>query len=556
MEQIINWKIAGPAGYGIKVSGQIFSNALNKLGFYTFDYPEYPSLVRGGHNSYHISFSNKKVYSCWKRIDLLVALNDDSYEYHKKELNPSSVIISKDNLDFDMIAKNLGNQMLRNSVCLGASFKILGFDLEALKYSINEFFNKKGEEVVRLNIKAIEKGYENLKCKKNFKLKLQEKSFNKEYINISGNEAVVKAAIKAKMKVYTAYPMTPASSILHYLSEFKKEDLIVRQTEDEISAINMAIGASLAGSRVMVGTSGGGFSLMVEALGLSAMLETPLVIIEVQRPGPSTGLPTWTSQADLKFVINAAQDEFPLVVITPGDIEEAFYLTFQAFNLADKYQIPVIILSDKFLGESRKLSKLDFANLKIERGKIIEKEMKLEDFKRYDTKFEDGVSYKPNFGLKGFEYIANSYEHNEYGISSEDEENRRKMVEKRFKKIDYIKKEINPCKFYGPKNAKITLICFGSTKASLISSLEVLNKNKPIANVLHFFYTWPLDEIKIKEIFKKVNYPIIVECNKSAQFASILKEVLSINIKEKILKYTGRPIFPEEIIDYINTINI
>src|SRR3989338_10258831 len=365
---IKTWKIGGEAGFGIMVSGTTFSRSLARAGLYLVETSEYPSLIRGGHNTVAVTFSEKPVYAPYKPVDILVALNKETVIFHKDELAPGASVlydgtsydISQENLRPDavffsipfgkLIKESGGEMIMRNTVALGASIAVLGLPFEHLAHILTAQFTKKGQKVVDFNITVAKSGYDYIVV--NYKekitpMKIEKKE--KEQMVITGAEASGLGAIAAGIKFFAAYPMTPINALLSYMAAVQvKGNFIYKQPEDEIAAINMAIGASFSGARSLVANSGGGFSLMVEGTSLAGMLEQPVVIIFGQRPGPATGLPTWTTQSDLHFVLNAGQGEFPRLVLAPGDIEEAFELTAEAFNLADKYQTPCFVLVDKY----------------------------------------------------------------------------------------------------------------------------------------------------------------------------------------------------------------
>lgn len=378
-----------------------------------------------------------------------------------------------------------------------------------------------------------------------------------KYVLMTGNDALCFGALKAGLKFYAAYPMTPASSILHNMAASEHDyKIIVKHTEDEIAAINMVIGASLAGARAMCGTSGGGFSLMVEGLGFGAIIETPFVVYVGTRSGPATGMPTWTGQGDLRFVMHASQDEFPRIILAPGDAAEAFQLAYRAFNLADRYQIPVIILSDTYLADSLfTIAASDFeVTDPINRGDMIRKENVGDipetewnkPYKRYDPSSEDGISARAIPGAKGHLFLANSDEHDEYGYSEEDAENRKKQMDKRMKKLEaIIKGEDTTPHWYGPKKANQTIVSWGSTKGV---AKEVLKHAKNV-NVLHFNYLYPLNTKIVQKELGKIKRSICIEGNYDGLFYSYLYEKTGYKCDKTFLKYDGRPFFVEEVID-------
>lgn len=571
-----NWKIGGEAGYGIKVTGLMFAKACTRGGLHIFDYSEYPSLVRGGHNTYQVNVSGQEVYAPKIEVDLLVALDQNTVVLHKEELSQKSGIIY-DNEDKKMKLGSLknkgcsifpvpmvklakaagGKEVMRNTVALGASFAWLKYDFKYLKNIIEDIFMRKGKEVAAVNVKIAEAGFkyvnENYDVEK-YPYQLRAIPSAPKMV-LTGNEAIALGAIQAGCKFMSAYPMTPATPILHYLAaQQKRHNLILKQTEDEISAITMALGASFSGVRAMTCTSGGGFSLMVEGLGLSGMTETPLVIAEVQRPGPATGLPTWTEQGDLQFLIHAAQGEFPRVIIAPGDVEECFYATQIAFNLAEKYQLPVFILSDKFLSESDKSEEFfDTKRVKIEReGMLTNAELsKLKEYKRYAFT-KSGISPRSIPGQKSGIYNANSDEHEQFGYSSEDAENRARMMEKRLLKLEGVLKEIPGPILYGPEKADLTLVAWGSTKGPILEAIKLFAKNKIKVSLLHFMFVYPFPVKKAMEQMSKAKKLVLIENNATGQLGSLIQENIGTEIEQKLLKFSGRPFYPSEIYKYLN----
>lgn len=569
----LTWKLGGEAGFGIMTTGYIFSKVCARSGLNVFDFTEFPSLIRGGHNTYHVRVDEKETYSQIRMVDILVALNMETIRLHENEISPGGALIydSKIKLDkklrgdikafpvpfLELAEKVGGKKMMINNVALGCSFGLVDFNLKSLLSVIEEVFGGKGREVVDLNKAAARAGYEYIKkMNPDFNRKL-EKVKSKPKILINGNEAVAMGAVKAGCRFLSAYPMTPSSGILHFFAKYERDcELVVKQTEDEIAAMNMAIGAGFAGSRAMTCTSGGGFALMTEALSLAGISETPLVIAEVQRPGPSTGLPTHTGQEDLKFILSAAHGEFPRVVIAPGDVEECFFETINGFNIAEKYQVPVFILSDKHLGESRQTVKpFDTKNVKIDRGKLLsEAELKkLKDFKRFgDTK--SGVSNRSIPGQKGGIYTVTSDEHNEYGLLTEESDMRIKMVEKRLRKINGIAKEIPDPNVYGSTDPEVTVVVWGTNKGPALEALSWLLRDHVKVNILHLVYLNPFPVNRVKEILGKAKKILLVEGNATAQLGQLIMEKTGIEIKNKFLKYDGRPVYPEEIYDEVKEV--
>ena len=551
------WKMCGPAGFGIMSAGPGFAKVLKRSGYSVQGYPEYPSIIRGGYNSFTVSFSNQEVFSTYKKIDVLVVL--DPITFSNEKVDKDTVVIAdfknykdaeslkcvKIDIPFKDILKerNLPD-IVKNSVALGASTKLFNLDFELLKSVLKEIFPAK---VFDINVSAAEMGAEF--CTIDFKMPKVEPKFC-DHIFISGNESIVNGSIAAGLGFYSTYPMTPASSILHYLAQVdEKYGIIVKHAEDEIAGVNMAIGASYTGVRAMTGTSGGGLSLMTEGIGLAAITETPLVIVVSQRPGPATGMPTWTEQGDLKFVMNISQGEFPRIVLTPGDVEELFYWTFEAFNLADKFQVPVFVMSDKFLSESFFSSKkFNTDGLKIDRGFIFkgDEDKPMEFYPRY-REFENGVPMKSNPGTPGGLHKAPGNEHDDFGFVATDSATRIKNQERRFKKELFIKDFLPKPALYGNQNAQTTFVCWGSTKVMLLEALKYTDK----FNFIHFPAVHPIDWEYVKRLFESRNL-VIVEQNFTGQLKSIVAEKTGVIIERVFLKYDGRPFFVEEIIDFVN----
>ena len=568
-----NWKIGGEAGYGIISVGAMFSRAMLRSGFYVFDHAEYPSLIRGGHNTLEVSVSDEKIYAVRRPINILVALNQETVDFHKNELSEDAAIIyNSDNakaedkefpeptevigipLD-DLAVKAGAKEIARNVVALGASFGLLNLPFDALKNVIEFNFKKKGDQVINTNVSAALAGYNFIKnnVKKEFNYRAEPQK-NPDRMILNGNDGIVWGAIQAGCKFVSAYPMTPASGIMQGIAkQSRKYNIVVKHTEDEISAINTAIGAAYTGVRALSASSGGGFALMVEAWGMAAMVEVPLVVVEAMRTGPSTGMPTWTGQGDLKFLLSASQGEFPRFVIAPGDVEQCFNLIQQAFNLAEKYQTPVMFITDKHLAVSHKwVENLDLEKEDIERGSVVaEKDLnRTNNYRRY-IHTESGVSPRTLPGTKGGMHVANSDEHNEKGFSEKGAEERKKMMDKRFRKEEAARGDFSPPKIEGDKNADITLISWGSTRGTILEAMKVLKKEGKKINFLQIVYISPFPVEEVKAVFKRAKKVAIVENNKTGQLAGWLREQTGLVPDYKILKYDGRPFFTEELVETI-----
>jgi len=422
---------------------------------------------------------------------------------------------------------------------------------------IRDNFAKKGKPVVDANLEVARKAYDFARERyaDGFDYKLRPLEAPPRMI-INGNHAICLGALLGGCRFISAYPMTPATSILEWLATHaSRYGLVAKHSEDEIAALCMAIGASHVGVRAMTATSGGGFSLMVEALGLAGMTETPVVIVEAQRPGPSTGMPTRTEQADLLFMLRASQGELPRIVLTPGTVEECFHAGWRAFNLAEKYQCPVIILTDNFLANSlRVIERKDFhfEAVEVDRGSLLTEEEldKLADgYKRYAIT-ETGISPRALPGHPNAVFVACSDEHDEYGnFEDDDPENRVKMAQKRLRKLEVAMEDMRGPTLYGPEQADTTLIGWGSSYGPIREAVDRLNQEGDQVNFLHFTDVWPFPEDKVQPLLESAKRLIAVENNATGQFATLLRAYAGIEVDEKILRFDGRPFSPEYVLN-------
>jgi 2-oxoglutarate ferredoxin oxidoreductase subunit alpha len=542
--------IGGKAGDGIRQASQLIAQFFNQLGYWIFGYEEYPSLITGGHNFSIVRISEKRIIAHQEKIDLLIAFNKETFIKHQKKLKKKGLVIYDASLFkinkglalplSQIIKENNLPPIVRNTIILGFLAGIFGQDFQIVERIIKKKIEKKLIE----NLKVAKIGFE-LAKKIDFKLKIEKLNQRPKEI-LTGNEAIGLGAVKSGLKIYFAYPMTPVTNILHFLASYQdKFKIKVIQPENEIAVALMAIGASYAGEKSMVATSGGGFALMVESLSLAGQAEVPIVFVYGQRPAPATGIPTYTSQNDLSFVISAGHGEFLRIVLAPGDADEAFYLTNEAFNLAWHYQTPVIILVDKHLCESTYSVSFDERKIKVKPIKTISDK----NYQRYKITLS-GIS---PLSFPGSNSIvkANSYEHDEFGITTEEAIWRKKMVEKRLRKRETLTKELKnkeTIKVYGPKKSKIALITWGSTKGVVSEVGEKLN-----LKVIQPLFLEPLPFEKIKKELIGVKKIIDIELNRNGQLANLLSQN-KIFVDKKILKYDGRPFTVDELTKEIKKI--
>ena len=566
----VSIRIAGANGDGVESTGALLGKVAALNGMEVFGARGYQSVIRGGHVWYQIRIGDESLYSARDKIDVLVALSQDSITNQKSHLSDNAIVVydsTKCNVKeleghsyrmlgipfLDIALAAGGNPVIRNMVSVGAILKIVGIDISLFDETIKKMFSRKGADVVNSNIKAALGGYNYKGVEKVYDIKGDGKP---RYL-LDGNTALSIGAYAAGCKYYAAYPMTPASGILQWFAAHADRGVLYKQTEDEIAAINSTIGAASAGVRAMCGTSGGGFSLMVEALGLAGMLEVPIVVVESQRAGPSTGLPSKTEQGDLLFVMHASQGEFPRIVVAPRSIEESFSMAVEAFNLADRYQCPVIILMDAFISEHvESVAGFGVDSIIIDRGKMAKTSDATGRFKRYALT-DDGISPRSVPGMKGLSFVAPSYEHNEYGdlisdvLSGLDEhvEMRGKMQEKRMRKMDtMLERETVFVPNVENGNAKHFLVTFGSTTSVAREAMMELNKRGLDFGLISFGYLLPLDADKTKAMLSG-KHLIDVECNYTAQLTKTIRMDTGIEITDRILRYDGENMTCGEIVE-------
>lgn len=554
-----NLLIGGAAGQGVETTVAILQKLLKRSGYYVFTVRDFMSRIRGGHNFSLIRFGMEPIYSHSDKLDGMIALSEETIKLHIDRLNQNGFILCDSHmtiedpraikLDMATVGKELGNPRVVGSVSVGAVLKLFEEKIEDVEAVLKEYIKVQYLEV---NLQALSRGYQ-LAPNHFPRLSGNGNSNRKNHILLTGNEALSLGAIAAGLKFYSAYPMSPATSILEYLASISEEaGIVVEQAEDEIAAINMAIGASFAGVPAMTGTSGGGFSLMVEALGLAGMAEIPVVAVDVMRPGPATGLPTRTEQSDLKFVISASQGEFPRMVIAIRNHIDAFDQTVRAFRLAEKYQIPVILLSDQYLGDaSATVETYELSNDNQLINQLNKNEFEEDGYLRY-LFTEDGISPRRIPG-KGKAFVtADSDEHDERGWITEESEMRTCMMDKRLRKFIKLKEELVEPDVIGEEEFDVLLLGWGSMYGPIKEAVSILNSEGKVKfSALVFGDLYPLPQVRLKEMAVKTDKIINIEQNATGQLADLIREQTGIVCTSSIKKYDGRQLSGEEIVSKI-----
>ena len=548
-----NILVGGAAGQGIDTTAANLEMLLKKAGYYVFTLRDVMSRIRGGHNFSIIRFGNEPIYSHSAKLNGIIALDDVTVEIHKEKLAEDGFILCDTKLktedekaiklNMDAMAKELGNPKVSGSIAIGAILKLFGIGIahvdETMKHLVKEAY-------VEMNIKAVRIGYDSVDTRYQFI-----EGNKHDSILVSGSKSIGLGALAAGVKFYSAYPMSPSTSVMEFLASKSVETgVVVEQAEDEIAGINMAIGASFAGARAMTGTSGGGFCLKVEALGLSGIAEIPLVVMDSMRPGPATGLPTRTEQSDLKFVISAAQGEFPRMVIALRNHTDAFYQTARAFDLAERYQIPVILLSDQFLADSTAtVEPYDLSKVQV--SQPCQEEYKEGEYLRYKIT-EDGISPRLIPGKTKNFVSADSDEHDERGWIVESSEERIQMMDKRMRKLDKLMKELQEPEFIGGETVETLLVGWGSTYGPIREAVTLLNAQEPGKyGALIFGDVYPLPKRLLIEKATQAKHLINIEQNATGQLGGLIREQTGIVFDHSILKYDGRQISGEEIVERI-----
>ncbi len=569
-------RLAGESGTGLVSVGDIASFGLKRAGYYVVTDREFPSLIKGGRSNFQINFSDQRIYGLSKKTDVCVAFDREGLEEALEVLNEGDVLIhgfermeKLKGLDKKLEAKGIkivylpartlaieegGSNLMTNMVLLGMLWKVLDLELSFLEDEVKKVFASK-PQLLEIDLRCVKVGYQKASELEDLpKLTKIETSAdnNSDTILLDGNTAIGVGAVNAGVRAYYAYPMSPASSVLSYLSKVEsKTGMLVKQVEDEITAVQMATGSMYAGTRSFTATSGGGFDLMVETISLIGIIESPLVIVLAQRPGPATGLPTWTGQADVNIAIHSGHGEFARIVLSVSDVVSSFEEIQHAFNLAEKYQTLAIVLTEKAIADGKQtVPTFDQNKIEIERGLVEGEDLKeLKPENRYEIT-ESGVSKRWIPGTSEAICFTNGDEHHEDG-SLDESEGAGDMIAKRFRKLETIKKDLPEPVVYGEeKDADISFVCFGSTKNPILDAIEVLKEKGIKANVLHYTYLWPLKTDRLNQFFEENKNVYMVEGNIQSQLGTMIEDKTNNKFKDKFLKWNGRVFDLEDILGF------
>ena len=566
----LSWKVGGQQGEGIESTGEIFSIALNRLGYYLYGYRHFSSRIKGGHTNNKIRVSTTQVRSVADDLDILVAFDQETIDFNFHELRDGGIVIADAKFNptipegssvtlyavpFTEIATNLGTALMKNMVAVGASSAVLDLDINVYQEVVEEIFARKGQQVVEKNMEAIRAGAEFIKQQlgENIQTMKLAKADGKKRMYMIGNDAIALGALAGGARFMAAYPITPASEIMEYLiKKLPSFGGTVIQTEDEIAACTMAIGANYAGVRTMTASAGPGLSLMMEAIGLAGITETPVVIVDTQRGGPSTGLPTKQEQSDLMAMIYGTHGEIPKIVMAPSTVQEAFYDMVEAFNLAEEYQCPVIVLSDLQLSLGKQtVEPLEYDKIEIRRGKLATEELPplegKDNFKRYEVT-EDGISPRVLPGTPNGIHHVTGVEHAETGKPSEVASNRKAQMDKRLRKLNNIKFNVPVHTNIKHEDADVLIVGFISTRGAIEEAMERLESEGVKVNHAHIRLIHPFPTNELLPLVQNAKKVIVVEQNATGQLANILK--MNVGHADKIhsvLKYDGNPFLPQEV---------
>ncbi len=573
----INWKISAKAGEGVMSCAKLFAKACKRQGLSVFNYYEYPSLIKGGLQSGQVHAALHKAHCQRRHLDLLIVFHEKFIKDHLQEIDHNSLILVNANaydpskypeLQARVIAVNLtkiardqgANPLATNVAALGFCAALLEMDLQIMGRVVIEEFAK-NKEAAKLNLLVLKAAFDAAskliaEGQAPFLGKLLNSGLDEQLL-LSGNEAIGLGALAAGIQFYSAYPMTPATGVLHFLAEQQKHyPIVVKHAEDEIAAINHALGAAFAGVRAMTGSSGGGFALMVESLSFAGVAEIPLVVLEGVRQGPATGLPTWTSQGDLNFVLGAGHGDFLRVILTPGDMSEHFTLAKLAVELAEKYQLPVIIMSDKFMLESQQsMPRFDMTNQNkrlsmVNDGQLGDNDLVEGEYLRYKVT-EDGISPRAIPGQSKAWQLTNSYEHDQYGFATEEAFETKRAVDKRAAKLNSLIQELPKPIYEGSVAPKRILLSFGST-INITRDLLLDEELAAETALIHLPCVYPFPSVELENLLADKQAEIFVlEGDSTGQLAALIKRETNLSKLKSILRYDGRPFYSEDLSEFL-----
>ncbi|WP_135533669.1 2-oxoacid:acceptor oxidoreductase subunit alpha [Halostella pelagica] len=573
MADDLNWAIGGEAGDGIASTGKIFAQALSRAGRHVFTSKDFASRIRGGYTAYKIRTSTDRVQSVVDRLDILVALTQRTIDENLDELHDDSIVIYDGERSWDAeipegvtgvdvplksLAEDAGGAIMRNIVALGAACEIASFPIENLDESLEKRFASKGEKLVENNKQAARLGQEYVQENYDDLPEYSLDTTDEDYVLLNGDEAIGMGAIAAGCRFYSGYPITPATDVMEYLTgRIDKYGGHVVQAEDELSAINMALGAARSGARAMTATSGPGIDLMTETFGLVATSETPLVICDVMRSGPSTGMPTKQEQGDLNMALYGGHGEVPRFVVAPTTVAECFQKTVEAFNLAEKYQLPVYLVADLALAVTEQTfrpEEFDMDAVEIDRGKVVDEDdidQYLDEQDRFQPHYDaaDGVSPRAFPGTEGGAHMSTGLEHNELGRRTEDTDERVSQVDKRNRKVETAKQEEEfDYREFGDEDADTLVISWGSNEGAMVEALEYLEDDGIDVRFISVPYIFPRPDLS--EEVESADDVIVVECNEQGQFADLLEHDTLTRLK-RVNKYNGIRFKADELADDI-----
>ncbi len=563
----------GQAGDGGLTTGDLIAGVFKRMGLEVYTYKDFPLRIRGGHTNYVIRAGERPNYGMADFVDALVAFDVEAVEAHIAEMRPGGFVIFDSSSEpvpaalrredvtwYDVplarIAKDeIGLALVRNTIALGVLATLIQMDRGTVTADIAAVYGRKGEKAISLNLLAVEAGeaYVNRNFAEwpcGYRVLKRDDG---DRLLMMGNDAIGLGALTAGCRFMAGYPITPATDVLEFMArQLPAFGGLAVQAEDELAAINMVLGAAFSGVRSMTATSGPGQALMTEAIGLAGVLEIPVVIIEAARAGPSTGMPTKTEQSNLSHLIFSGQGEIPRVVLAPGTVEDGFYITVSAFNLAERYQCPVFVLTEQALCQSKAtLPRLDVEGVRIERGKLVTEPVIADDYRRFAFS-SDGVSPRVIPGVEGGMHLAAGSEHNEAGVITESASNRAQMMEKRMHKLEAMRPELPRARVHGDPRAEIAILGYGANRGPIVEAQDRLAANGVATRFFEFRTLWPFPEDEVQAFIEDAEHVFVVENNYTGQLERLIRYVVGpLERMHAVLKYDGRPFRPFEIIDPI-----